>query len=83
MAKYVQTDMFVQAIKDKTEQYERAREKIQKQIDDIERASNRYDSGLGDIEDRNELNYLHRELEHLESKYKKDIAALTVSQNSK
>lgn len=78
-----QYNIFDQAIAEKKEQFKSARSKIQKEIDSLESSVNKYDNGLGDAEDRRELNYLRRELEHLEENYKKDIAKLTVKSNSK
>ena len=74
-------DMFVlQAIEEKTALFEAAREKIQKEIDALENPSEKHDSGLSSIEDRNELQYLKGELRYLEEKYYEDITKLKTNQ---
>ena len=74
-------DMFVQqAIEEKTALFEAAREKIQKEIDALENFSEKHDSGLSSVEDRNDLQYLKAELRHLEEKYYEDVAKLKTNQ---
>lgn len=70
-------DMFIkQAIEEKTVLFEAASEKIQKEIDALENSSEKDDSGLSSVEDRNELLYLKGELRHLEEKYYEEITKL-------
>lgn len=70
-------DVFEQAIKDKTIAYEKARNEILEKMDMIEYGShNEYDSGLTDIEDRNELNFLRSQLNQLEKDYQAQIEGL-------
>ena len=70
-------DMFIkQAIEEKTALFETASEKIQKEIDALENSSEKDDSGLSSIEDRNELMFLKSELRHLEENFYDEIAKL-------
>lgn len=78
-----QFNIFEETVADKTAAYEKARKKIQAEIDSLEHSVNQYDNGLGDIEDRNELRYLHRQLEQLDEDFKREIAKLNVPQKSK
>lgn len=74
-------DMFVQkAIEERTALFERAKEQLQQQIDSIDKSSSENDSGMSDVEDRNERLYLEREMRALEESYLKDIRALKESQ---
>ena len=70
-------DMFIQQeIKEKTALFETASERIQKDIDDLEKSIERQDYGLSYIEDRNELLYLKGELRHLEENLYSEISRL-------
>ena len=74
-------DMFIkQAIEEKTALFEAASEKIQKEIDEIENSSEKDDSGLSSVEDRNEVLFLKTELRHLEENFYSEISKLQ-SQN--
>ena len=74
-------DMFIQQeIDEKTALFEAASEKIQKEIDALEKSIEKQDSGLSSIEDRNELLYLKGELRHLEERFYDEISKLK-SQN--
>ena len=74
-------DMFIQqAIAEKTALFEAAKAELQKKIDMLEGGPEKSDSGLSDIEDRNELLALKNELRSLEERYLKEIAQLN-SQN--
>ena len=70
-------DMFIQQeIDEKTALFEAASEKIQKEIDALEKSIEKQDSGLSSIEDRNELLYLKGELRHLEERFYDEISRL-------
>ena len=70
-------DMFIQqAIEEKTALFEAASEKIQKEIEALENSSEKDDSGLSSIEDRNELLFLRSELRHLEERFYDEITKL-------
>ena len=74
-------DMFVQkAIEERTALFEKAKAELQQQIDSIDKSSSENDSGMSDVEDRNERLYLEREMRALEESYLKDIRALKESQ---
>ena len=60
----------------KTALFESTSEKIQKEIDALEKSIEKQDSGLSSIEDRNELLYLRGELRHLEENFYAEMAKL-------
>ena len=60
----------------KTALFESTSEKIQKEIDALEKSIEKQDSGLSSIEDRNELLYLKGELRHLEERFYDEISKL-------
>lgn len=60
-------DMFEQASNDKMEKLIAAKAKIESEIRALESGmDNEYDNGIGNIEDRNELNALNNELRDIE-----------------
>ena len=70
-------DMFVQKeIEEKTAIFESARSRLEQEIAELERESVKYDSGLSNVETRNEIRYLNDEIRHLEQKYYEDILKL-------
>ena len=74
---YEMQDMFIQqAITEKTALFEAASEKIQKEIDEIENSSEKDDSGLSSVEDRNEVLFLKSELRHLEERFYDEVSRL-------
>ena len=66
-----------QLIAQKTKELDEARARLEEEIRQIEKHSNPYDSGLSDVEDRNEINNLRNEIRYLEQRYQQEIAALT------
>lgn len=74
-------DMFIQQeIDQKTAQFEVAREKLENEIRELENNSYKFDSGLSDVETRNEIRYLNEEIKYLEQKYYEDIAKIKSNQ---
>ena len=74
-------DMFVQKrIAEETAEYESARAKLEGEIEQIERASNDFDSGLTNSENRNDIRYLNEEIRYLEKKYYDKISKLKSNQ---
>ena len=69
-----------QLIAQKTADFNAARAELEAQIRSIEKSASKYDSGLGDIEDRNEINGLRNEIRFLEQRYNQEIAKLKSQQ---
>lgn len=74
-------DMFIQQeIDEKTQEFNEARKKLEDRIKDIESGTNEHDYGMGDVEDRNEINDLRNEIHYLEKNYNKEIEILKSKQ---
>ena len=65
-----------QLIAQKTKEFDEDRARLEEEIRQIEKYSNPYDSGLSDVEDRNEINNLRNEIRHLEQRYQQEISKL-------
>jgi hypothetical protein len=72
-------DMFEQAKQDIIERYNTEIEKKQQVLYSLEANINKYDSGIGDIEDRQERNYIEREIRALEKQRDAEVAALSAN----
>lgn len=74
-------DMFAQLdidqqIAQKTKEFNTASAAIHAEIEMLENSMNKYDNGMGDAEDRNEINFLNNKLRLLEQNFKQEIAQL-------
>lgn len=76
-------DMFEQAKREVIAKYNSDISSLQRQIDSLESCANKYDCGLGDIEDRNEINYLQHQIISLEKQRDAELAALTIQEKTK
>jgi predicted nucleic acid-binding Zn-ribbon protein len=72
-------DMFEEAKRDVIERIDARIAELQLQISGLEHSNNQYDNGLGDIEDRNEINALNNEIRILEKERNEKIAELTIN----
>ena len=72
-------DMFEEAKRDVIERIDARIAELQLQISALEHSNNQYDNGLGDIEDRNEINALNNEIRILEKERNEKIAELTIN----
>ena len=72
-------DMFEQAKQDVIARYNAEIARKQQELYSLEASINKYDSGLGDIEDRQERNYIEREIRALEKQRDAEVAALSAN----
>lgn len=73
-----QLDAFETAKEEETDRYQRARREIERQIESLEKHQEHFDSGLSDIEDRNEIRALQRELEYLDREHEIAMQSLSI-----
>jgi len=78
MVTETQLDAFETARNDEIDSYNRARRSIEEQIKSFEQHQEHYDNGLSDIEDRNELRSLQRELEILDEEHAAKMKSLSI-----
>ena len=73
-------DMFEEAKKDVLARIDAKIAELQKQIYSLEHSTNQYDSGLSDVEDRNEINAIRNEIRALEEERARKIVELSTNQ---
>ena len=73
-------DMFEEAKKDVLARIDAKIAELQEQISILEHSENQYDSGRGDVEDRNEIIAMNNEIRALEAERAKKIAELSTNQ---